>query len=210
VLTPEQIKTLSVDELNALVLEELSVDADAVEAQVGARFKGRNLAQSLETVLYACPKCGALCSITSKGSRATCSVCGLTVTYDEYGKIGGARFSTVYDWDVWQRGHLSGILNKPDDSPVFSDRAQTLINVMRAKANREIGVGTLKLFRDRFEFEGRETLRFMLRDVARVTAVGRLELQFACADGALYEVHTKHERSAYKYVQAYELLRGVH
>jgi len=209
VLTPEQIAAMTVDEINALIIRELDVD-DYAGGGPRVRYKGKMLAQSLETVLYACPKCGALCSITSKGDGAVCSACGLRVTYDEFGRIGGAPFTTVYDWDTWQRGHLADVLKSPEDTPVFSDRAQTLINVLRAKANSLVGEGTFKLFRDRFEFEGRQTLRFMLRDVTRITAIGRLELQFACADGALYEVHTKHERSAYKYVQAYELIRSTH
>lgn len=213
ILMPEEVKRMDVEELTALVRRDLWVDAKEDQRQHRIRFAGSNLAQSIETVLYACPKCGGFATIRSKGSEAYCD-CGLRFSYDELGELHGAPYSSIAEWNRWQTQqlyqHLVALLQNNHDAPIFSDEGQTLHSFQRARRTRLIDKGRFCIYLDRFVFEGEnQTLEFPFSSVMRVEIWGRLTLQFSTADGQHYEVKSKRIRSAYKYQQAYNLLARI-
>ena len=52
------------------------------EAQVAFDGKGQ-MAKNLDTLLYLCPKCGALHQMECCGNQMRCTACGNTVEVDE-------------------------------------------------------------------------------------------------------------------------------
>ncbi len=217
VLTPDAVKRLSIDELNELVKNDLWVDAAQDQMNDGVRFLGKNLAQSIETALYACPSCGRFTTIRSKGDEAFCP-CGLRFRYDEYGVLHGAPYQSIAEWNRWQTAHLDhhlqGLVKAKDNSAIFCDEEQTLHLIERAVHTRFVDKGRFCIYPDRLVFAGQnQTLEFALQSVSRIEIWGRQTLQFSTPDGQHYEVKSKRVRSAYKYQQAYRLLakiRGTH
>ena len=46
-------------------------------------------------------------TLTSAKDKVTCSACGASFTYDEYGMLDGIDYKTVYELNQWQRGELA-------------------------------------------------------------------------------------------------------
>ncbi len=213
VLTPDAVKQMSTKELTELIKNDLWVDAKEDQQQEPVRFKSKNLAQSIETVLYACPSCGAFSSIQSKGNSAYCG-CGLRFEYDELGTLHGAPYNNIADWNRWQtqhlEQHLQNVVQTQDDAPIFSDDGQTLHSFERAQRNSFLDTGRFSIYRDRFAFEGeKKHFEFPLHNLLRVEIWGRLTLQFSTSDGRHYEIKSKKVRSAYKYHQACKILGQI-
>ena len=71
------MKNLSVDELFAIIKDELKVD----DTLSGVRFKSNKKAEFIERALYLCPVCGAISSFRSEKNRFRCEKCGLQAEY---------------------------------------------------------------------------------------------------------------------------------
>jgi hypothetical protein len=58
VYSPEQLKTMSPEEVNQRIREDIMEDAFDRQLTMPYRYKGKDLAKGLEHALYFCPKCG--------------------------------------------------------------------------------------------------------------------------------------------------------
>ena len=118
------------EELAAVIDRDLHEDAYARQAEIAAkegapvRFLGRHLALGMESTLFMCPECGAISTLRSddKGIRCTAPGCSFSATYTQEGYLEGGRFTTITQWDAWQRDQLERIVAEtPDDQPLFQD-----------------------------------------------------------------------------------------
>ena len=82
----EQLQQMSVDEIHELIKRDLHEDAYARQLENPLPYTGEDLAESIETALYLCPKCGGIGTIQSKGDRFSCP-CGLSMRYTEFGML---------------------------------------------------------------------------------------------------------------------------
>ena len=73
VLTPDEIKYLSDDELNALIADTLSFDASD---EISSVYRRNNRAKGLEQILYRCADCGALYTTRGVNNDFICTACG--------------------------------------------------------------------------------------------------------------------------------------
>src|SRR5690554_5945667 len=105
VYSAEQLANMTADEVNDVIKADLFEDAYARQDKERIRFKGRRLAEGLETALFICPQCEQIGTLKSRGSEFSCS-CGLKTVYDEYGYLNGGPYRTVTEWDAWQNQQL--------------------------------------------------------------------------------------------------------
>ncbi len=76
ILEPEQVAALSFEELYRQIREALYVDESLPDGDHGSLRS----AEYLERAFYTCPVCG-LTTWRSRGERASCETCGLTIRY---------------------------------------------------------------------------------------------------------------------------------
>lgn len=210
-VTAADIAAMDIDAINELIQKELYVDAMADQKQNPVAYYGKALAQDIETLLYACPECGRFQTIHAQNDQASCSFCGLTFSFSPYGYLEGAPYATVGEWNSWQHGHLRAQIEKrsrdADTDRLFCDEQQLLYSFERAKKSQLVAKGTFAMYLDKFVFEAKEQKQeFYLREIADVSVIGRLRLQFTLTDGRSFEVKSERPRSAYVYLQAYELI----
>ncbi len=74
-------------------------------------YKDKNLAEGMERYLYACPECGKLQTISTKGNDIYCDVCGHIGHVNEKQYIEG-KYQTMIDWDVYQKQVLDKHLDE--------------------------------------------------------------------------------------------------
>jgi hypothetical protein len=227
VMEPDELNSLSVDEINCIITDSLFVDAFADQrAGQPVMYRGKKLAESLERVLFICPHCRGIDTLTSRDDHFRCS-CGLDVRYNVYGffepvdpwsleqRALGAFLESVAAWDDWQRSQLVQASDDPLDDlidwagsrPIFLDQNQLLYDCVRGRRVALLDRGTLALYSDRLTFTGAHIQSsFRLEEIARMIVFGPQNLSFNTQDGKILEVRCQAPRSAYKYLLLHHLL----
>ena len=160
--TPEQLRELNVEQIEDTMNRLLAHDDYIWNRTARVRFDGRGqMAKKLDTLLYLCPRCGALYNMACSGNTMRCKSCGNTVELDESYALRPVGDSVcpelVTDWTILEReraaaevrkdgfchsGHVRvGVL--PEHKPLSGD-ATSLIR----------GEGTLRLDRAGLHFDG--------------------------------------------------------
>jgi len=203
----EQLQAMTEEEIFNAIERDIHEDAYQRQAEHPVRFRGADLAEYIEAVLYACPGCGKIGTIHSQGDRFFCD-CGLEATYTETGLLEGNAlpYSTISDWNKWQVKHLEGIVRAAGDEEwICADENQTLFTVQEASETVLVGEGFMQMSRTELQCAG---LMFPLEQISRFAIVDKMTLLFALKDGTQYEVRNAAPRSALKYLEAFRMIRS--
>ena len=105
--TAEELKELSVAELDARLDEAFSFDNFAWQRDTRISIDVPFRADGLHRILYKCPHCGAENRMEGKGIHLTCHACGRQWEMDEFGQLHALEGETEYphipDWYAWER-----------------------------------------------------------------------------------------------------------
>jgi 1-acyl-sn-glycerol-3-phosphate acyltransferase len=107
IVTQEEIKTLSVSEINTRIEKAFTYDDYQYQLDNNIKIKENFRAKNLHKPLYLCPHCKQEFKMTSKENRLWCTNCNETYEMDELGRLkntnGNTIFSHIPDWFEWQR-----------------------------------------------------------------------------------------------------------
>lgn len=103
IYTKEQLASMSVDEINTIINQDLHEDAYERQLASPTRYRGKQIAYRMENMLFHCPNCRAIDSVSSKKDTVTCSECGHSFRYTEYGMLEGCEFKTIKELFAWQK-----------------------------------------------------------------------------------------------------------
>ena len=107
VLTAEQVKEMSVEEINEAISKALEYDEYKYQKENGILITEPFRAEGLHKVLYQCPHCLTESKMSSKGTEIFCEECHKRWNLNEDGTLtaldGETEFSHVPDWFEWQR-----------------------------------------------------------------------------------------------------------
>lgn len=101
--TKDDIKALTVEQISERIKEKLFFDAYAYQRKHMIKYEGKNLAQGFEDVVYVCPECQSIHTITTNGNTITCTHCHTQGYMDDYGFIKGFKFDNLIEWNDYQR-----------------------------------------------------------------------------------------------------------
>ena len=154
-LSPEEIREKSAEELNVILREQFDFDAFAWQQEKGIRITERFRADGLERVLYKCPECHGEGCMTGKGTRLICSECGKEYELTEEGSLraieGITEFCSVPDWYAWERRCVSAEIR----DNLYSMEADVDVYMMvDSKALYYVGEGTLAHNKEGFHLTG--------------------------------------------------------
>lgn len=110
-ITKENLKDLSLEEINEIVKKELYQNAYDYQRIAMIPHKGDKLAEGIENAVYVCPHCQAINSIESHGNSFHCKLCKKEGFLDEYGFIHDFIFDNLVDWNKYQRGFSEQLKN---------------------------------------------------------------------------------------------------
>lgn len=102
ILTKEQLQGMSNDEIYELLKNDLYEDAYERQMEEPQKYKGKNIAEGMENLLFICPECGERDTFESANDRVSCKKCGMSFAYDEYGMLKDAPFDTLREFAKWQ------------------------------------------------------------------------------------------------------------
>jgi DNA-directed RNA polymerase subunit RPC12/RpoP len=150
ILTAEQVKTMSVDEINEAIRSALQYDDYQYQKDNGILITEPNRAQNLHKVLYKCPHCGAE-AMDSAGAEIFCTECGKRWVWQEDGYLkateGETEFDHIPDWFKWERQEVkkeieNGTYHWEDEVEVYSlPRCWRYIPLGKAKLTHDIEKG---------------------------------------------------------------------
>lgn len=107
ILSPEDIKNMSADEINEVVNREFSFDNFAWQQQNHIKINEKFRADFLNRVLYKCPHCNKEGRMQGDGTKIKCLECGVEYNLDEYGYLacenGETKFDHIPNWYKWER-----------------------------------------------------------------------------------------------------------
>ena len=103
--TAEDLKTMTVAQLDEKLDEMFSFDNFRWQQENGVAISEPDRAEGLNRILYKCPHCGIEGKTEGKGITLTCHHCGAVYELTELGylKAEDAIFTHVPDWYRWQR-----------------------------------------------------------------------------------------------------------
>ena len=143
-LSPEDLKTLSADEINEKVRNAFSFDAYKWQRDNEIRITEPDRAEGLDRVLYKCPCCQQEGKTVGKGVTLTCEQCGKEYLLTETGEMQAVDGKTEIDhipaWYAWERECvkeelLSGKYLLDDEVDIYA--------VVNMKTLYELGKGRL-------------------------------------------------------------------
>ena len=107
VLSTEEIKRMSVEEIKEVIDREFSFDDFRWQKENGVVIDEPFRAEGLHRILYKCPHCMAEGKMESGGTMLSCGACGKAWELTELGYLrateGEDYFDHVPDWYSWER-----------------------------------------------------------------------------------------------------------
>ena len=106
-LSPDEIKEKSAEELNAVINKQFDFDNFKTQQEKGILIKEKYRADGLHRVLYKCPHCLAEGKTVGEGTTLTCKECGTVYELTESGFLkclnSDTRINHIPDWYKWER-----------------------------------------------------------------------------------------------------------
>lgn len=110
-LSPEEIKQMSAEEINAVVMSQFTFDNFKWQQEEDIIIKEHNRAEGLERILYKCPHCGTECKMLGKDESIKCFACGKEYHLSEHGFLEcscgeadcACEIPHIPDWYKWER-----------------------------------------------------------------------------------------------------------
>jgi len=161
--TPEELKTLTPEEIESRLNEKLYHDDYAWNLEQKISFKNDGeLAKDLGTLLYYCPKCGKEHTMVGEDMKFYCTECGNGATLDDTYKLTPLDESCVIpktqtEWFALQRSRARIAVSAPDfelKEEVELGNLPKYKMLKDQKTSEIVGSGTITLNKEGLTYEG--------------------------------------------------------
>lgn len=158
-MTKEQLKETSEEELDKLISKHLDFNSYATQEEKMVKYKNGNCIEGLENVLYRCPKCKTEFSMKNISfDTMKCNHCGNEVYMDEYSFLKPKTEEDVcykYPSD-WYNEIYNDLEKEINNNIDFEYKMNVIIKMLNYKKQRyeEVGFGILSLNKDNISING--------------------------------------------------------
>lgn len=201
VYNPEYLRSLSAKQVQEIIERDLYQDDYAEQRKKAVRFRGRNLAEHLETLLFMCPHCKAVGKMRSEGNYFICEECGTHLRYTPEGFFVGENmmYDSVVDWRIWQTDRIRALCEDENIDEIFSDDDMELYSVSTANRIDFKAAGSLRLSRKGLTLPGGMFLPF--GEISGISMRGAQDLYFS-RSGENYVLKSRKIKCISKYLTA--------
>lgn len=156
-LSPEDIKEKSPEEINAIVNKQFDFDNFKTQQEKGILIKEKFRADGLHRVLYKCPHCLTEGKTRGEGITLTCMECNSVYELTEDGFLkcltGDTRINHVPDWYRWER---ECVRKELETHTYRLDTAVDIYMLVNTKCVYKVGEGQLVHTEEGFHLTGCE------------------------------------------------------
>lgn len=223
VLSPEEIKEKSADEINNIIKSYFTFDQFRWQQESHIKVDEPFRADGLNRVLYKCPHCNTEGKMTGKGIRLECGSCGASYTLDEYGYLRGDNVETTFDhipdWFKWERECVRDELLRDE----YSLKADVEIYMITdTKYLYKVGTGVLEHSREGFHLTGCEgridhrqkpsasyslNADYFWYEIGDMIGIGDIKAAYYCFPKNCGDIVAKTRLAT---EELYKLVRGLH
>lgn len=202
VYTKEQIQNMTDDELYEIIKKDLYENAYNTQLIEKRKYKGKNLAERLENLIFICPECKSYETLQSSGNSVVCNHCQKSFEYNQYGLLEGIEFKTVLALSRWQQDRIvedvktnvEYVAERAILSEVFIDHTKQQISYDKVSINNKC----LKVGDNEFDID----------DIVDINIYGKRGIVFSIKN-KFYEIIIDKPYNAYKFVLYYkEVMRN--
>lgn len=211
--SPEELKEMTVEEINEAIRNDIYVNVFDDLKKNKNEYKGKNLAEHVERVLFMCPHCFEVGKLHSKGDYLTCD-CGYKVELRADGFFYPLRkklvFDNILDWDKWQKEQWKErVLKAGAGELIFEESGQRISTIVDRKRKSISENAVLRICQDRFEIvlNENETITIPLDTVKLVMSIS-IEALLIIDQERYFYIKTHKPRATSKYVAAWRYLIG--
>ncbi len=199
IYTKEQLAEMSVEEINAVICQDLQEDAYERQMENPRVYKNSKPAYLMENLLFICPFCGETDTISSSGDTVKCTSCGNSFRYDKYGMLHGLSMKTVRELSDWQ---TEKVQQAAKNDVVYTSEHAVLCTIENHIAT-PIAEGTLAMNKDGLTC-GEKHIR--MEDITDLAMHGQHGIVLS-AEKSYYELRPENNTNALKYQLLYEALK---
>lgn len=106
----EDLETHTVSDLAKLLEKEIAFNDHEWNEKAHITYKHKHKAEGIENVLYGCPKCHEIQTISSKGNDIYCKYCGKIASLDEHQSLVSKHVKNTIEWGrlqkEWLKNHI--------------------------------------------------------------------------------------------------------
>ena len=208
-LTAEQMAEMTDEELLALIVEKLTVAPPPSQY----RYRSKKRAESIESAVYVCPKCGAVSTIVSSGTGFKCTACGLTGTYNEDLTFSfdddSVKIKLMSEWLELQKQRIGKTVTEFDQYIFEDDGVRFTISDRNIGKRMILGIGYLRLddAAISFSMQNGSERTIELSNIDIISPVSGRKLIIATRENTYFLIGGK-GFNPYKYTQAVYYLKG--
>ncbi len=204
VYPPEQLKTMTPAEIEALIERDIQENAFDRQKVWPHKYIAGRLAEHLERMVYLCPKCRRVDAMVSKGNWFRCS-CGFSVKFTPMGTFKpSVPFEDLAQWEDWQADALRKREFQHGKALLF-DTGVTLTEVTTTHEEMVVGRGAMELYEDKLVVAGLELPLDEITDMS-VTRTRLLMLSFR---NKYYEICAEKNANVRKYYEIWAQKHGL-
>ncbi len=202
IITADELKELSSEEIFNIIKDELTVD----DTLSGVKFRSGKRAEYIERALYMCPVCNGVSGIISKKYKFRCKFCNTESSYTEKLALSPpfAGYGRVLEWFEWERNE---IVKKVYDGEVISDDGILFRESVKFRNKKMLAGDRVSIDKNNLIISGEagKTL-FPLHEIDSITMLGKKKFNFYHND-KIYQVKGGKRFCAIKYVHIFDGLR---
>jgi transcription elongation factor Elf1 len=199
------VAALPVNELYDRIIKGLTVP----QVPTKEKYKSNRRAECLERILYVCPICGKIQTITSNKNTIKCTNCNLEVEYNKNlefeSKNPNFKFKYVEDWYKYQVDWVKNYQLGSSNDVIFEDDVR-LFKVPYKERAFEILVGKIQMSKEKILFISNDLkidkIEFSIKDITETTVQGKQKLTFY-VDNETYQIKGNKGLNTLKYMHMY-------
>ncbi|MBR3643749.1 MAG: 1-acyl-sn-glycerol-3-phosphate acyltransferase, partial [Parasporobacterium sp.] len=201
---PEKLRSMKPEEINQLINRDIYEDAWERQRIHPVHYKGKHIAEGMESVLYLCPECRRVGTIETKDDQVFCS-CGFRLRYTDTGFFSpDSPFVTIADWEQWQRKQLCSGNFLYSGTELFSDEEIELSIIKNDHSEKVCTVGKLIQYNDSLDCG---EYHFPLNEIGGLALV-QAHLLLMSYQGDYYQFRTRKCANLRKYFEVWKNSRN--
>lgn len=201
VYEPEYLKSISAKQVQEIIERDLYQDDYAFQRENHIHYRGKKLAEHLETLLFMCPHCKTMGKMRSEGDRFICDECGTNLRYTDEGFFVGENmmYDSVVDWRIWQTEQIRKLCEDEKKDVIFTDNGMELYSVSTGSKAELKCCGTVSLNRKGLSLPG--GLFLPVSEISGMSIRGAQDLYFS-RGSENYVLKSRKIRCTSKYLTA--------
>lgn len=213
VLTKEQIKEKTVEEIFKIIDDALLYDEMEWQKDKMIEFRSKKPAQNIEQFLFVCPRCKGIETMLSENDTLECTKCGYSVRLNNYGYFEKndhkLYFDTTHKWALWQEKYIKELLISKKKN-MFLDYNTDLQIGKKYGALDYVGTGNLLLSQNKITYttNQQEHYEFNIDKITGENIQLNYILEFYYENILYHFTYENRHISAYKWLLAITLIKG--